>query len=510
MKYRMLGPALALLAAVVYFGAELYLFERPAFPLDDSWIHLQFAERLAAGDGLTYNLGERANGSTAPLWTALLSVGFLLPGGLPLLWPKLLGFVLLLVTVRATGRLAEALGMPPWSRHMAEIMIGTCHWWIWSALSAMEILLFSALSLWGLIAHQRELELPGSAPLSIALLSAACLARPEGLLLLALALFERAIDEKPDLNALGLGLATAALVLIPTAVYYQWTGGSPLPTTFQVKTHSDSNLMPDMGYLRLVLYVLWGSQPILALLALAGGVRLLAAGSKNRRLLPFLWLVGQPLAYAVIASEDGPQPMGNFGRYYFPLFPVLIVLGLSALEPLVKSPPLSLARWKLPWRPVLTVLLLLPQTFQLLPGPGRYLQTVANVEDSDVRMAYWLKDRLPPGARLGVQDIGALKFILQDHYVVDLAGIVTAETRELLHQDEPGVYWENRLAATLQRADVDYLVLFAESYPGLSNPGSGFKPMHRLTVENNVTMAGKELVVLKTPWTNAPDLVPDP
>src|SRR4051794_40632007 len=62
-------------------------------PLDDGFIHLQFARNLAHGAGLSYNPGHFVTGSTAPLWTALLSLVFLLPGN-PLAWTQLLGAVL--------------------------------------------------------------------------------------------------------------------------------------------------------------------------------------------------------------------------------------------------------------------------------------------------------------------------------------------------------------------------------------------------------------------------------
>src|SRR4026207_1010669 len=39
------------------------------FPLDDSWIHLQFARNLAEGRGFAYNPGVPVSGSTAPLST---------------------------------------------------------------------------------------------------------------------------------------------------------------------------------------------------------------------------------------------------------------------------------------------------------------------------------------------------------------------------------------------------------------------------------------------------------
>ena len=39
-----------------------------AFPLDDSWIHMQFARNLAEGRGFAYNPGVPVSGSTAPPW----------------------------------------------------------------------------------------------------------------------------------------------------------------------------------------------------------------------------------------------------------------------------------------------------------------------------------------------------------------------------------------------------------------------------------------------------------
>ena len=76
----------------IYLGSEVaFLDGEMGFPLDDPWIHLQFARHLIQGDGLAYNpAGGWIPGSTAPLWTALIALAFLLPGG-PLIWVKALG-----------------------------------------------------------------------------------------------------------------------------------------------------------------------------------------------------------------------------------------------------------------------------------------------------------------------------------------------------------------------------------------------------------------------------------
>ena len=68
---------------------------------------------------------------------------------------------------------------------LAAVLVATTHWLVWSALSGMEILLFTCLSLWGVLLHLR-----GQSLSALPVLGLACLARPEGYLLLAAAVAE--------------------------------------------------------------------------------------------------------------------------------------------------------------------------------------------------------------------------------------------------------------------------------------------------------------------------------
>src|SRR6185295_13480057 len=100
---RMLLLAAGLVACLRYLFAEVSrLRGGVGLPLDDGWIHLQFARNLAQGRGLSYNPGELVTGSTAPLWTALLALLFPLPRGV-ILWTKLLGMLLYLAGIDAPG-----------------------------------------------------------------------------------------------------------------------------------------------------------------------------------------------------------------------------------------------------------------------------------------------------------------------------------------------------------------------------------------------------------------------
>ncbi len=113
----MTGRALTLgaAAAALGLGVAVFLWKTRqiagsigvgAFPLDDSWIHMQFARNLAEGRGFAYNPGVPVSGSTAPLWTLALGGAFTVFGPHPVL-AKALGLGLALATAWLTGSLAE-------------------------------------------------------------------------------------------------------------------------------------------------------------------------------------------------------------------------------------------------------------------------------------------------------------------------------------------------------------------------------------------------------------------
>ena len=498
----LLAVAAAACLAYLLLGRRL-LGESGGFPLDDSWIHLAFARNLAEGQGLSLNPGELVTGSTAPLWTALLSVLLILPGPVAL-WVKLTGVALHLIGVDATWRLAREIEAPPGLAALAAGLSLGSGWLIWSALSGLEIPLFVALSLWGVLSHLRERRAGDRLPISLAVLAAAVLARPEGLLLLALAVFDRLFVGSPaGRRRLLAGIGLAAILLLPVLAFNLSVGGSPLPTTFAAKAGGRSNWLPGLQEIFGIMKILFSVQPWSVLLAAGGAVELWRrlGTPRDRGLLPALWLFGLPLAYAAM-SPPGSLVAGNFGRYYFPLFPFLAVVGALALAPLVpRSAPAPSAG---PRRRLLVALacavLLVPTALSTLRGAGRYAQSVANVQQSDVAVARWLGGRLPPEAVLAVNDIGALGYLLPNR-LIDLAGIANPELAGYLAAPDGRAAGMRRFLAERRP---DYLVVFPSWFPELVASGSQFRPVHGVRIANNITMGGDELVVFSTPWTRHP------
>lgn len=513
-------PAAALALAGLYFVVERLTLGEIGFPLDDSYIHLQFARQLAAGDGLAFNPGELVTGSSSPLWTALLSLGFLLPG-LSLIWAKLLGVAALLATVFGTRRLLAQLGAEPFYQYGGALLVATSPWLTWSALSGMEVLLFAALILWTCVLamedEERRPEAPGLGPYLLA--SLAVLARPEGLLLLGLLflcrLFRLRLGENGALKlALGApaGLAMAALlvavVVLPLFAFNLAVGGSPWPSSMTAKTVPDDSLLPNVDYLSTALIVLWDGGGPMLFLAVAGFVALLQRAARGRiiSLLPGLFLAGLPLAYSFLASGNAPPPVGNFGRYLFPLLPLQVVLAQLGFQLAIercRSGALH-GRLKLALPALVLVLLLLMQGWAM-PwfGIRRYALNVKNVHGSDVAVARFLAKILPAEAVIAAQDIGAIK-LLMPNKVIDLAGLVTPEVVPILREESP-IYWEQRLYDYLAAKKPDLVVVFTDSFPGMTNGRVGnLTPVASFTLDNNITMAGDHLMILRTPWCRFP------
>lgn len=528
-------PALALVLCGLFLASALYLLDgRPGLPLDDSWIHLAFARNLAAGHGLVLHPGAGpVAGTTAPLWTAWTALAVLLPGG-DIPWMLLSGVLCHLGGVWVTWLLARALGLGRGLATLAACLAAGTGWLTWSALSGMEIPLFILLSAGGTVLHLRERGRPerpgrsvrsGGPPLSLAVLGLSVLARPEGLLLLGLAVGDRllrfrrprpadprnppegALSWRPpaatEWKALAAGLGAAAVAVAPAALFFLAIGGSPLPTTLGAKTGVAGVHLPELRDLHVAAGVFFRPQPWMTVLAAAGATTLVRrlGTPRDRGLLPALWLAGLPLAYSCLGPAGGNAVIGNFGRYLFPLFPVLIVLGVLGLEPVVRA----LGPGRSPVRSALAlaglVVLAAPTVADCARTATLYARNVADVEAGDVRMARWLAERLPERAVVATMDVGAMAAILPNR-IVDLAGIGDPELHELVRRARArGGSWQDGVFDLIAARRPDYLMVFPDWLGPVDRPGSPFRRLHTIRVPDNVTLGRDTLALYSTPWT---------
>ncbi len=303
-----------------------------AFPLDDSWIHMQFARNLAEGRGFAYNPGVPVSGSTAPLWTLLLGGTFTVLGTHPVL-AKALGLALTLGTAWLAGRLAGL-----WTGHrglglLASALTALAGPMVWGALSGMEVSLAALLVTASLLLRAQERE--GAAAVALGL---GTLARPEAIVLLPLFWLSGPLTWRRALRWVGPVAACAA----PWAAFNLATIGSPLPGTAAAKI--EGGLLGALSGLREPLVTallrrpgqyasewvrwLWGVDALLPLLVLPG-LGWLARRWGRAALAPACVLLAHPLAMALLAPYRGPG--FQEGRYSIHLLPLALVVAVVPL-----------------------------------------------------------------------------------------------------------------------------------------------------------------------------------
>ena len=185
-RYYLLFVLIAGLSVAAYVGVSA-LGSPAGFPLDDAWIHQTYARSFATTGQFAFAPGQPSAGSTSPLWTLLIAVGYRLNVDYRL-WTYTLGALSLALCAWLASRLS--LRLWPDRRGLAGAVGLLClfEWHlVWAAASGMETVLFAALAL----AVMERTARPGlrrrDGLMSGVLGGLLTATRPEGLLLVALA-----------------------------------------------------------------------------------------------------------------------------------------------------------------------------------------------------------------------------------------------------------------------------------------------------------------------------------
>jgi hypothetical protein len=464
------------------------------YPLDDAWIHQTYARNWAETGQLAYVAGLPSAGSTAPLWTLLLSAAYRWHID-PRLWTLALGAAALAISAWLLSRLADRL-LP--GRPVVSWLVGlacVCEWHlIWAAASGMETLLFIALAL-ALI----DRVWAGSPGWLIGLAGGLLiLTRPEGLLLFALALGVLLINGgRGALGKIGTAALVFLIVLAPGVYFNLQAGGSVFPNTFYAK-------QSEYGELLRTLPIWLNSIGSMLIAPLAGGGLLLIPGlfawmaSRARRgraaspaggdrpvspawraemvwWLPLLWMAAHFAVYALRLPVSYQH-----GRYLVPVIPILLlygVVGTALLLDWLKARSARPAARVL--RRVYALAIVALFVLYIPLGAAAYATDVAIIDGEMVAVAQWLDRNTPPGTLIAAHDIGAIGYFTR-RPLLDLAGLISPEVIPFIRD-------EAKLGDWLRARDAQYLVTFPDWYPRLSasprlselfSGSSAFSPEH--------------------------------
>lgn len=435
---RHIAPVIAVLACLAFVAATgsfaYYSNNGFGFPLDDPWIHLQFAQNLADYGAFSYYKDELVtSGSTAPLYTLLLAAGLLVTNN-EMVLSYILGVLMYLSAVIVFLRVSEeAFPGRRWLAFGGSLLIALEPRLHWAALSGMETTLFIALLFAALhfYAARKPLALGISAGLLL-------WTRPEAIIFFCAFVVDvmfkalvanRSVPKRPDEHSwLIRSIAVAALFGAAYALFNFTLSGSLLPNTYAAKLKYYSGTGRNFPQ-EVFNYLTSGHLLILAPFCGIGIIRVIiqiARRHTSSGLIPLLFAGGMFLAYWIKL----PYLYQN-GRYLMPVLPFYVFLGLVGIEWGLTSGLGYLklrVKEQMAARVGIALLGVIVVQFSYYAWTGRsiYQESCKYISDRQVTTAHWIREHLPEHAVVATHDVGAIAYYSQ-RKIVDMVGLITPE-----------------------------------------------------------------------------------
>lgn len=443
-------PALAaILCAGVFF---LYLFGLHAFetnrqlgfPLDDPWIHLQFAKNLQSYGSFSYFKDEMVTaGSTSPLYTLLLAVGFFFTSS-EMILSYVLGVLSLLAGSFFFFKIIELhrSSLAPFSALGALLLIIEPRM-MWAAFSGMETTLFIALLLASLYYYQRK-----QAALLGVMSGLLLWTRPEAIIFFIAVVLDLVYEqfwlspkttkkkniapEKPSMSWLRRSVIIAAALAIVYFGLHLFLSGSMLPNTFAAKLKYYGGGVARNFPLEVFHYLTDGHMLAVAILCALGIATVILRALRRlpqTMVIPLAFSVGMVLAYWMKLPY-----LYQEGRYLMPVIPFVLLLALAGVEWVVALGAKAFTRKSKESFVIFasgSLALLLALQFALASWDKRsdYAQMCKYISDRQVRTARWLNEHTPENAIIGTHDIGAIGFY-SGRKIADMVGLVSPDAIE--------------------------------------------------------------------------------
>lgn len=449
-----------------------------SYTVDDCYIHGTLAKNLAEHGSFGIVPGEFAAASSSLNWTLLLATVFFFTG--PVGWmPGLLATIFGVLTLERANSLMKETGAKRWMRLVVGLMILAYAPLLPIASTGMEHT-FHAWSLLGLLlCLLRTARNPGASlvPLFFWALVAGG-ARYESLFLLPALLLWLAVGGRwKTAWTLAAGMVLPAAVF---AVYSMAHGGYPLPNSLMLKGNLDKTF--EIKAFRVALenqhiFVL------LLLLALSMAVKWFRPGPDGRATLWISIAVTVTLLIHLQLAQ-----LGWFYRYEGYLIILALVEAASlgaALTALGKGRhflvPMSAA--------ILLAFVTLPLVWRSIRATSEIVHAAGNIRDQQLQMARVTR-LLGPGARLAVNDLGAVTFFSEAR-VLDLFGL---GDNALARAKRNRTYGADRLQSRLEETATDFVICYPSWFSPPENLPDTLIPVESWHLADNL-ICGSETVV---------------
>ena len=484
-------------------------------PLDDVYIHFQYARQLASGQPFVYNPGQPpTSGATSFLYPFALALGYIIGfTGLQLgVWALALGALALALSAWLVYRLVRLWGGTLWLAALLALsfaLTGAVSWHFMSGMETGLVTLLALATLYTVAANRARLFVVSASLLA--------LVRPEWGVLAALAsgaMIWR-VWSVPDVSRrrgwwLPL-LLPVTMIGVQPVVNWLVTGsvvasGNSAKSVFGMVPFRWEAVISRLwdNFSRTWVEFLtgfspregWYIPPLLALAGLAGSLALLKRRDQRPAgALALLWLLAGTAAIATLDTA-----FWHFKRYQLPLLALFLPLAGAGIGWALTASRLG------GWLGRLYAWVIVP-LYTAHTGAAfisHFALNVGYIYAQPYQMARWLADNTPSDAVVAVHDVGMMRYV-GGRTTLDKVGLTT-----------PGAaaYWRSGPGAV-----AEFLILHRPDYVASYGEGHGFGLgmvaetsiygellagfQVKLDPNHNVALAAEYQGIYRPDWTGA-------
>ncbi|MFZ1320036.1 MAG: hypothetical protein WAT71_00625 [Ignavibacteria bacterium] len=484
-------------------------------PLDDTWIHFQFADNFAHGNFFEYNVGEPTAGTTSPLYVIIMGLtSFVIPNFI--VNSLILSGLFYILTCIFVYKISLFLFQSKYSSLkegtysfitpeklslLASMLTVFAGRFAWASMSGMETTLFTFFTLAGVYFHLKNLRNNILTLLPSLFFALSAVLRPEGMLLYSICAFDITLNLLKDrafkqyFIKFFTGLIIFLCIVLPYFIFSYYISGHFFPNTFRGQG-GGFIFVPNFTYLRIVSIFFLRDNFVAATLFFIfifyyfGNLKNYLKDMKYINLIA-LWTIFLPLISSVLIPN-----WRHHVRYTMPLIPFINIIAVYYLIILLNKNFLHKLKnifYSKKYVPALIVLFSFFYYFIYAAALGK---NVDNINSQQVKIAEWVKNNVGRDETIAINDIGAITFISKNR-IIDMAGLVTPEILQYRNYT-----WDDNLDSLnylLKKNDVSYIVIYDHWFKEyLQKYGNQFTFITSAVLEENTICGGIEMKVYKT------------
>lgn len=398
---------------------------------DDAMVSMRYAYNLAHGNGLVWNIGERVEGFTNPLWVGFMALFHLLP--IPLaktsLAIQISGTILLTANLYFVRRIVEYFTDDLLSMLAAVAFTAFYAPLISWGLLGMEVsalALILTATLWLILKNGGDhFSIWPYVLLAVSTLIRFDMAVPYLVILMILTIAQKGYRRQHLLWGLVLLILFLGAQTLARYLYF----GELLPNTYYLKVQGWPFVLRILRGLYALVWFIYYTNWALFLLPLS-----IFLFRRDWKVTLIIFVIIGQLVYSVYVGGDAWEEHGGANRFIAIAMPLYFAGFAVAVEQLRQKAVATLGSARaaevgsrLAWIVVFVIALL---NFNLLNGDWKSIERwdlarrpdyVAG-SDHNLQIALALQDTTRPGASVAVVGAGTIPYLLPDRYAIDILG----------------------------------------------------------------------------------------